>query len=138
MLDPGCGGRSEPAAAHLHGRHELDGADEGQGGARGEVEAKGLEEMGRVDLDVHEDVEHLQALRGVDGDWEKMEKMEKMEKGRVRRGWVGSPAPCAAGTPGWGGAPARFSPDNGSPGGSMSTNLITPGAKKPVSPRLSE
>lgn len=55
-------------AAHLHCCHELDGADQGQGRAHGEVEADGVEEMGCVNLDVHEDVEHLQPTRGIDGD----------------------------------------------------------------------
>lgn len=60
-------------AAHLHCCHKLDGADQGQGRACGEVEADRVEEMGRVNLDVHEDVEHLQTTRGIDGDCQEKE-----------------------------------------------------------------
>jgi len=55
--------------SHLHRGDELDGADEGQGGARCEVEANGLEEMGCVNLYIHKHVKHLQSLRGIDGNW---------------------------------------------------------------------
>ena len=47
----------------LEGGHELDGADQADLALGGQVRLEALDEVETVDLDVHEDVEHLDTGR---------------------------------------------------------------------------
>ena len=59
LLPEGLGGG-------LEGGHELDGADQADLALGGQVGLEALNEVETVDLDVHEDVEHLDTGRLVD------------------------------------------------------------------------